>query len=476
MFDDHFWIDYLCLDQKDKNEQSQQIARMGTIYSEAKEVIIWLGISLEQALRLQILLNWHGNLLQSKSLGEIQRELIDAANFVYYHEFWTRVWVVQEVGKAKVASIALPSSTFTFEFNQFKKMISAVADKREPHPPIMKIWALYNSPGKKYQIQDAWREFSPQKCTRPNDQLYGLLGIIAPHNDGSSPLEHIHVNYDRPLSDVLLDTVFEMRIQPSLEAYATVLDTLSGGKYEPSVSRRVMFTRDANSIEEYWTSRQTSPRHRDLAHSTLEVFDALNHIVGVPGVPRQNATMHAIFSQLFASLQTHVPFKPSAHDHALMIGIALVVGSTKGWLAVLAKDWILRRKPRLRSRAQRSPWRCAVHRMPAVVDPPVAMDPKVLSVEEYMRWYPLHQQYLRRKQQRDSDPWGKGCAAWTHDGPWDGQSIVRACGYAGESREPCDGSRMSFEMASRGFCLRVENRDGGWRLRVRFGDRDCMQA
>lgn len=37
------WIDALCIDQENMDERSQQVQLMGTIYRQAKRVIVWLG-------------------------------------------------------------------------------------------------------------------------------------------------------------------------------------------------------------------------------------------------------------------------------------------------------------------------------------------------------------------------------------------------------------------------------------------------
>jgi len=37
------WIDALCIDQQNKEEQAKQVQQMGSIYSKAERVIIWLG-------------------------------------------------------------------------------------------------------------------------------------------------------------------------------------------------------------------------------------------------------------------------------------------------------------------------------------------------------------------------------------------------------------------------------------------------
>lgn len=44
-----FWIDTICIDQKNDGERSHQVAVMRTIYEKANEVAIWLGTKYENS-------------------------------------------------------------------------------------------------------------------------------------------------------------------------------------------------------------------------------------------------------------------------------------------------------------------------------------------------------------------------------------------------------------------------------------------
>jgi hypothetical protein len=37
------WMDALCINQEDVIERNQQVYLMGSIYSQAREVLVWLG-------------------------------------------------------------------------------------------------------------------------------------------------------------------------------------------------------------------------------------------------------------------------------------------------------------------------------------------------------------------------------------------------------------------------------------------------
>ena len=39
------WVDYVCINQEDILERSEQVAKMGSIYEQANSVLIWLGLA-----------------------------------------------------------------------------------------------------------------------------------------------------------------------------------------------------------------------------------------------------------------------------------------------------------------------------------------------------------------------------------------------------------------------------------------------
>jgi hypothetical protein len=43
------WIDAICINQLDNEERTQQVTLMGDIYSQSKEVVIWLGKDLDSS-------------------------------------------------------------------------------------------------------------------------------------------------------------------------------------------------------------------------------------------------------------------------------------------------------------------------------------------------------------------------------------------------------------------------------------------
>ncbi|KAJ8132119.1 hypothetical protein O1611_g1501 [Lasiodiplodia mahajangana] len=111
----HLWVDALCINQQDADEKSHQVALMKDIYAHAQEVDVWLGLD-EEGIAVRLFAEAE-NLLASleakveqdvESLDGAQWQCFSAAPFfilprlslLFKREYFTRTWVIQEVGLA----------------------------------------------------------------------------------------------------------------------------------------------------------------------------------------------------------------------------------------------------------------------------------------------------------------------------------------------------------------------------------------
>lgn len=88
------WIDAVCLNQRDDTEKTQQIPLMGRIYSDAKQVHIWLGDDeVEKAQRAFTIIRHAERGDQPEFDGEETACLVDFFNRLWF----TRRWIIQEL-------------------------------------------------------------------------------------------------------------------------------------------------------------------------------------------------------------------------------------------------------------------------------------------------------------------------------------------------------------------------------------------
>ncbi|PVH92529.1 heterokaryon incompatibility, partial [Periconia macrospinosa] len=84
------WIDALSINQNDPVEKGHQVQRMGQIYSNAQEVLVWLGERTE----LHPIFQFSKNYLDTRS-KRIPPALSKYVRF-YANSYWRRAWVIQE--------------------------------------------------------------------------------------------------------------------------------------------------------------------------------------------------------------------------------------------------------------------------------------------------------------------------------------------------------------------------------------------
>jgi hypothetical protein len=137
-----FWIDQLCINQDDIHEKSEQVPLMEVIYKKAINVLVWLGRANHESDHLLQILDEIGKqatkaerlyggtstlaltqtynvtlfkLRKRHSLG--RKFIIPAESLRAFvnRDWWTRVWVVQEISLAASVTFACGAQRITYE-------------------------------------------------------------------------------------------------------------------------------------------------------------------------------------------------------------------------------------------------------------------------------------------------------------------------------------------------------------------------
>lgn len=93
----HIFIDSICINQDDLAERASQVKLMGEIYRHATKVCAWIGydISARDSWRLRLTTHCRALLLSSRD----QRSKL--ARAIFWRQYWSRVWVIQEIYNAR---------------------------------------------------------------------------------------------------------------------------------------------------------------------------------------------------------------------------------------------------------------------------------------------------------------------------------------------------------------------------------------
>ena len=105
------WTDALCINQKNEIELGDQVAKMKEIYSKATEVVVWLGEPNDHTSEaIFVLHELSRHLHDDQAVQEIlglpsSRRGLDSLSELFQRDYWSRVWVIQEVHFARTITV-----------------------------------------------------------------------------------------------------------------------------------------------------------------------------------------------------------------------------------------------------------------------------------------------------------------------------------------------------------------------------------
>ncbi|KAJ4309942.1 hypothetical protein N0V84_011234 [Fusarium piperis] len=111
------WVDQLCINQVDETEKSHQVHQMHNIYSDADQVIAWLGAGDEKSDLISRLMRDTGRAIRQRDVealrklyGEDESVDLSAAKEAFHgfceRRYWTRLWVMQEFAVGRRVAVA----------------------------------------------------------------------------------------------------------------------------------------------------------------------------------------------------------------------------------------------------------------------------------------------------------------------------------------------------------------------------------
>jgi hypothetical protein len=129
------WVDAICINQSHDPEKGEQVQLMQSIFSGAKETLVWLGPEANESRKAITLINdlsqvYHkscpagddhtspetADKTQWGSLKSPEREdKLEALNYLLARDYWYRVWVVQEIALSKTLTLFCGSHQFSWE-------------------------------------------------------------------------------------------------------------------------------------------------------------------------------------------------------------------------------------------------------------------------------------------------------------------------------------------------------------------------
>ncbi|KAF5611565.1 heterokaryon incompatibility het-6, partial [Fusarium subglutinans] len=178
------WADALCINQKDRDERSQQVQLMPFIYSNADSVAIWLGPEENDSIRAVTFLDaiattgepfGSSNISQILAAGAENGDLLAVVS-LFGREYWRRLWVVQEVSNAKRIMVYCGSTRLEWKKYQ-SASFSYVQTLIYQGPASLPDLKFHMSDGEEALLQ-VLRTCRRKLASDPRDKLYGILGVL----------------------------------------------------------------------------------------------------------------------------------------------------------------------------------------------------------------------------------------------------------------------------------------------------------
>ena len=239
----YLWIDAICIDQSSICERNSQVQKMGSIYSNAKCVYAWLGPDTHDATWLfsqaghkkdiiKRLTSFESTLksppggpyFSAHERANAEREarrLLASLVSIASSQYWTRIWIVQELLLAKQVffycgshsvSHALMSDWF-YSADLFLNYDPFVEEKLLPqhngHSETLSrlLWiSRLETQTLPRSLQTLIHDFTASSCTIAHDKIFALLGMTS-----QTERQHFVVDYSLPPTGVLYNVLQAIR-------------------------------------------------------------------------------------------------------------------------------------------------------------------------------------------------------------------------------------------------------------------------
>ncbi len=195
-----FWIDAVCINQDDVAERNRQVRIMDQIYFRARTVLVWLGSGYAKRP------SWEpedtvGDASESTRAREMVRQ-------VQQDKYWTRVWILQEVGRARHLQVCLWNEFH--EWGYFTLLLTENGGRADAGPLKLDRCLRQGADEGSLTLKRLLEDHREAECSDPRDKVYGLLGL-------ASDAAGFPVDYSKSLYEVWEDTMVFMNARNAFE-------------------------------------------------------------------------------------------------------------------------------------------------------------------------------------------------------------------------------------------------------------------
>lgn len=285
-----FWIDAICIDQTNVAEKNHHISHIGTIYRHATKVISWLGNSSFYALSgKEPPGQWIccESFSRDKDAGRRHRcewRIPYSASWgLLRHEYWSRLWVAQELSLARRVDILYRNRYYSWSqiTKCLSKNMSRVREIDQRFSPQSSFFfgnmnylgslpvARYLKPTVSAPLGDLMLRFASHACRVGHDHAFALLSMAS---DG----EYFEPDYDEQCISLLFRLMTFFKTSPTA-SFTGKIGTALG--LRPSTAGIAVKTVGSPVVSETIGNAGTYFRIMDRIPGPLEVTD---HLIQIP--------------------------------------------------------------------------------------------------------------------------------------------------------------------------------------------------
>jgi Heterokaryon incompatibility protein (HET) len=190
------WVDQLCIDQENKADKDKHLPLMKQIYSQAKQVIIWLGKGNQRSEKAaRIFMAYEGTDVSDKELRQLYSSMPQLWRDLSYGFFcrlwWTRAWIIQEVMLTQNPIAFCGSMSLSFDL--VLKLICFASSENLPifqesesprdfNDSSFAVHAIQRfrdklKAGEHIPFGNWVAQFSTQRSKYPQDRVFAFLGL-----------------------------------------------------------------------------------------------------------------------------------------------------------------------------------------------------------------------------------------------------------------------------------------------------------
>jgi hypothetical protein len=170
------WVDAVCIDQSNVLERNHQVGFMGTIYSNASQVLVYLGPATNAT---NIVLSYLNGEAAARSSPRKDRRypagMDHAAREFLRLRWFDRVWVLQEVALAKLATMTAGEKTVRWTHDDCITTLLGICRTMGIQPPSALHWLPASEPHA--DILTVLHKSRNCSSADPRDKIFAVLGL-----------------------------------------------------------------------------------------------------------------------------------------------------------------------------------------------------------------------------------------------------------------------------------------------------------